>query len=216
MHLSYWLIFYRLSAGSCGKRKLDLEAGDERPPDWQQHWARGREVVNSRWHLPPDGCQSPKLIRITYELCISCLQVTDVKVNPLDTTATRVAFCVGGGKDKKVSLAALYQNLLVASVPTLAVLRGVEAWVANRANLLPNLFRFRHLLLWEFFGVLWFWLLSASNQPPTGVVPCPPGSLPHHAQPPATGVEPRHPCGPGTGLWADVDARRQALRSRRT
>ena len=59
MHLSYWLIFYLLSVGSCGKRKLGLDEGDGKPPDWQQHWARGRELDNSQWHLPPDGSHSP-------------------------------------------------------------------------------------------------------------------------------------------------------------
>ena len=39
MHLSYWLIFYLLYVGSCGERKLGLEAADERPPHWQQQWA---------------------------------------------------------------------------------------------------------------------------------------------------------------------------------
>ena len=36
------------------------------------------------------------------------LRVTDVEVNPLDPTPTGVAFCMGGGREKVLALAAWY------------------------------------------------------------------------------------------------------------
>ena len=56
------------------------------------------------------------------------LQVPDVEVNVQDPTAMRVTISLGGGREKSLTPAQLYQEVLTAPATTLAVLKAVQQW----------------------------------------------------------------------------------------